>query len=289
MGCHFGLSQARTESSRELWNAFPETVRRVQCWDADGVLRKVDILMGNTTEVHSSSYPLLEQVTDTRWIGVKFLKYLSAGRDGVPCGVMRFCEAVRQASHTRIDLSPEVIRCAGAKRAFGWMKNKDEALALHLSEKAGMDADRARALVRQVPVLGYSYAGVRIGDCANPDVLVTYARPEAAMRLVRLWETVMSRSLHVDVSSIMAVCGNAVVKAYMSQSISVSFGCPDSRQYGGIQPEEMVIAVPTGLLDHFDGIVNSGFTSPPQERRFLCPHTNTGATDADTPLRGSRP
>lgn len=220
--------------------------------------------MESATDVHSSSYPRLEQVTGTRWIGVKFLKYLSAGRDGVRPATMRFCEAIHQGGCGRIDLSPETICCEGAKRAFGWMKNKDEGLALKLSEKTGMNGDRARELVRHVPVLGYRYAGIRVGDCANPDVLVTYVRPEAAMRLVRFWETATGYSLHVHISSIMAVCGNAVVKAYMSQSISISFGCPDSRQYGGIQPEEMVIAIPTGLLDHFDGIVNRGLSLLPK-------------------------
>jgi uncharacterized protein (DUF169 family) len=218
--------------------------------------------MEGAAEARSSSHPGLEQVTDTRWIGVKFLKYLSAGPEGVPHGVLRFCEAVCQAGHAPIDLSPEMIRCEGAKRAFGWMRNKDEALALHLSEKTGMKGARALELVRQVPVLGYSYAGIRIGECANPDVLVTYARPEAAMRLVRRWETATGRSLRADVSSIMAVCGNAVVKAHMSQSIAVSFGCPDSRQYGGIQPEEMVIAIPTGLLSRFSTILDGGLLPP---------------------------
>lgn len=216
-------------------------------------MRKVDSLMESTTEVHSSSYPRLEQVTGTQWIGVKFLKCLSMSRDCARWGALRFCEAVHQAGHACIELSPEIIRCEGAKRAFGWIKNNDEALALHLSEKAGMEGVRARELVRQVPVLGYSYAGIRVGACANPDVLVTYARPEAAMRLIRLWETATGHSLRVEVSSIMAVCGNAVAKAYMSQSISISFGCPDSRQYGGIRPEEMVIAIPAGLLGHFEG------------------------------------
>jgi uncharacterized protein (DUF169 family) len=220
--------------------------------------------MENTTEVQSSSYPGLEQATDTRWIGAKFLKCLPVGRDCAHRGALRFCEAVCQASHACIDLSPAMICCEGAKRAFGWMEHKDEALALHLSEKTGINEDRAQELVRQVPVLGYPYAGIRVGDCVNPDVLVTYARPEAAMRLVRLWETATGHSLRVDISSIMAVCGNAVAKAYMSQSISISFGCPDSRQYGGIRPEEMVIAVPTGLLGHFDGIVNGGSTLRPQ-------------------------
>jgi len=214
--------------------------------------------MENTTEVHSSSYPLLERVTDTQWIGVKFLKHVQAGHACAHCGAVRFCEAVCHAGHGRIDLSPEMIRCEGAKWTFGWNRNKDEALALHLSEKTGMNGDRAKELIRQVPVMGYPYAGIRVGQCANPDVLITYARPEAAMRLVRLWETATGNSLRVDVSSIMGVCGNAVVKAYKNQSISISFGCPDSRQYGGIRPEEMVIAVPIGLLDHFDGIVDGG-------------------------------
>jgi uncharacterized protein (DUF169 family) len=220
--------------------------------------------MEDTTKEHSSCYLCLEQVTDTRWIGVKFLKYLWVDHVSVPCGVLRFCEAVCQAGHARIDRAPQMIRCDGAKRAFGWTKNKDEALALHLSEKAGMKEDRALELVRQVPALGYSYAGLRVGDCVNPDVLVTYARPEAAMRLVRLWETATGHNLRVEVSSIMAVCGNAVVKAYMSQSISISFGCPDSRQYGGIQPDEMVIAIPTELADRFDRIVKSGSLLRPQ-------------------------
>jgi uncharacterized protein (DUF169 family) len=220
--------------------------------------------MEDTTDECSSSYLRLEQVTDTRWIGVKFLKYLSAHRDGSPRGLLRFCEAVHQAGHAGMDLAPEMLRCEGARRAFGWRKNRDEALALHLSEKTGMTAARARELVRHVPVLGFPYAGIRVGDCANADVLVTYARPEAAMRLVRLWEVATGHSLPVEISSIMAVCGNAVAKAYMSQSISISFGCPDSRQYGGIQPDEMVIAVPTGLLDHFDGIVNGDLSLRPQ-------------------------
>jgi uncharacterized protein (DUF169 family) len=214
--------------------------------------------MEDATHMHSTSDPLLEQVTGTQWVGVKFLEHLPTSFDCVRSDTMRFCQAVRQARSGTVCLSPETICCEGAKRAFGWMKGKDNALALKLSEKTGMNGDRARELVRQVPALGYPYPGIRVGICTNPDVLVTYVQPEAAMRLVRLWETTMGHNLRVDVSSIMAVCGNAVVKAYMNQSISISFGCPDSRQYGGIQPEEMVIAVPTGLLDHFKGVVNRG-------------------------------
>jgi uncharacterized protein (DUF169 family) len=220
--------------------------------------------MESATDVHSGPYPRLEQVTGTRWVGVKFLESLSTGCGGAHPEAMRFCEAICQVGGGHIDLSPEIICCEGAKRAFGWMKDKDNAVALKLSERIGMNPDGVRGLLKQVPVLEYPCAGIRVGDCTSPDVLVTYARPEAAMRLVRLWETTTGYGLHVHISSIMAVCGNAVVRAYMSQSISISFGCPDSRRYGGIQPEEMVIAVPAELLNRFAGIGNRDSASPSQ-------------------------
>ena len=205
------------------------------------------------TEVGSLPYPLLEQVTGTRWIAIKFFEHLPADWQGVHREPMRFCEAVCQAGRGCIDLSPEMICCEGAKRAFGWAKDRDDSLTLHLSEKTGINRDKARQLVGQVPVLGSSYAGIRVGGGTDPDVLVTYVRPEAAMRLVRLWEIGAGHSLPVDISSIMAVCGNAVVKAHVTGAISISFGCPDSRQYGGVRPEEMVIAVPAGLVNRLAG------------------------------------
>jgi uncharacterized protein (DUF169 family) len=211
-------------------------------------------------ETHLPPCQWLEQVTGTRWVGVEFLKHLPADWGCLHREPVRFCEAVCKTRKGHTDLLPETIRCEGAKRAFRWTRGEEEGLVLHLCEKTGMNAARARELVGQVPVLADSYAGIRIGDCADPGVLVTYVRPEAAMRLIRLWETAMGHSLHAEISSIMAVCGNAVVKAHVSHAISVSFGCPDSRQYGGIQPEELVVAVSTGLFDRFRGIADTGLT-----------------------------
>ena len=204
--------------------------------------------MENVADVHSSFYSLLEQVTGTQWIGVTFLKYLMTDSKNFVSAPLRFCEAVFQARRSCIDVAPEVICCEGAKRSFGWVKNSDDALTLKLSEKTGLDMEGATQLIKQVPVLGYPYPGIRIGYCPNPDVLVTYVQPKAAMRLVRLWEAIMGHTLRVAISSIMAVCGNAVVRSYMNQSISLSFGCPDSRRYGGIGPDQLVVAIPTDLL-----------------------------------------
>ncbi len=204
--------------------------------------------MVNGTDARSTWYPCLDEGTDTAWVGVRFLKHLSRQSAQPSTPPMRFCEAVCRAREGPIDLSAETICCEGAQRAFGWLKNNDKIFSHRLSEKIGVSPERAGELVRHVPSLGYPYAGIRVGDGTNADILVAYVQPETAMRLVRVWETATGRNLRTDISTIMAVCGNAVVKAYMNQAISISFGCPDSRRYGGIRPEQMVVAVPAGLL-----------------------------------------
>ena len=204
--------------------------------------------MVTTADRHASHYPLLEQVTGTQWIGVAFLEQRPVGHCGVHPGAIRFCEAISQAHTGCIELVPEMLCCQGAGHVFGWTVDGEAALSRKLADRSGVDEERARDLVGQVPVLPPPCAGICVGDSSHPDVWVTYAQPEAVVRVVRLWETAVGRSLAVMVSSFMAVCGNAVVRAHISQSISLSFGCPDSRQYGGVRPEELVIAVPARLL-----------------------------------------
>jgi len=51
------------------------------------------------------------------------------------------------------------------------------------------------------------------------------------------------RNLRVDISGIMSVCGNVTVRGYLGQSISISFGSSDSREYGGIEKEQLVVKV----------------------------------------------
>ena len=46
----------------------------------------------------------------------------------------------------------------------------------------------------------------------------------------------------------MSVCGSAVVSSYVNHTVSLTFGCPDSRRYGGIGPEQLVLALPADLL-----------------------------------------
>ena len=56
-----------------------------------------------------------------------------------------------------------------------------------------------------------------------------------------------SQNLRVDISGIMSVSGNVAVRSYLGQCISLSFGCPDSREYGGIEKGQLVIGLPYNI------------------------------------------
>jgi uncharacterized protein (DUF169 family) len=188
----------------------------------------------------------LSQTSGSDWVAIKFEKQISAN-DIKP---VRFCEAVYKSQKKAISLSFSNICCDGARRCFGWLKDNDAKLAQKLAEITGIDQDIACELIKSVPVLNEKFSGISIGRNIVGDIYISYASPESAMKLVRSWQTITGRNLDMEISGIMSVCGNVAVKSYINQKISISFGCPDSRKYGGIAKEQLIIGVPHKVALH---------------------------------------
>ena len=167
---------------------------------------------------------------------------------------MRFCEAVHEAQKKNVSLSLNNLCCDGARRCFGWLRNSDKELARRLSQKTNIDQGVAYGLIENVPVLSKNIAGISLGAHIQGDVYISYASPESAMKLIRDWQKMTSQNLRVDISGFMSVCGNVAVKSYLGQCISLSFGCPDSREYGGIEEGQLVIGLPRNIASRLCGI-----------------------------------
>jgi uncharacterized protein (DUF169 family) len=185
----------------------------------------------------------LAKISGSDWVAIKFRKQIP-GNDIEP---LRFCEAVSKAKNKQISLSVFHVCCDGAKRCFGWLKNNDEKLAQGLSRKTGMEQDAAYELIRSVPVLNDKISGISLGKDIEGDVYISYACPKSAMKVIRCWQKMTGRNLNTEISGIMSVCGNVAVKSFLKQKISISFGCPDSRKYGGIENGELVIGIPHNI------------------------------------------
>jgi uncharacterized protein (DUF169 family) len=185
----------------------------------------------------------LSQISSSDWVAVKFQEQMSSA-DTEP---IRFCEAVHKALKKNVSLSFNNVCCDGARRCFGWLKDNDIKLAKRLSQKTNMDQDIAFDLIRSVPVLNKNIVSISLGANIHGDVYISYASPESAMKMVRDWQKMTGRNLCVDISGIMSVCGNVAVRSCLGQSISISFGCPDSREYGGIEKEQLAIGIPYNI------------------------------------------
>jgi uncharacterized protein (DUF169 family) len=176
------------------------------------------------------------------WCGVKFGEPPDV-RNCRDVNPMRFCEAIAASRTGTILLTPQLLDCPGGKRCLGW-KNEEETFAQALAEKAGLDQAAAHRVLRGVPRLKCGLEKVTIGTPENPDVFLSFSQPEATMKLIREWQRSHGRPLSIETSGFMSVCGMVAVKAYLTDKICISFGCPDAREYGSIGRDRLVVGLP---------------------------------------------
>ena len=192
---------------------------------------------------------LLEERIGGRWTGITF-NGDGPVKEDVAKRKMRLCEAIKESYTRPIVLTKDLISCPGALRSLGWTTDLDDKIARKIAEATGTDPDVARRLVSDTPRLERGVS-VTIGSNNSPDIAISYAQPEAAMRLVRLWQQVKGTDLDMAASSVMAVCGSVVAKVHRTNQICLSFGCPDSRKHGAIGRDRLVIGLPVGIIKDF--------------------------------------
>ncbi len=182
------------------------------------------------------------------WTGVRF-HYDETPEVDAKMEPTRFCEAIAASRTGPIVLTPKTVNCPGARRSFGWASESDAELTATMAEKTDMAPDVAKGLIFDTPRLRTAPTAITVGECAEPDVALSFIQAEAAMRMLRHWENRKGKALTAELSSVMAVCGNVAVKAYLTDRVCLSFGCPDSREYGAIGRDQLVVGLPMSRLE----------------------------------------
>lgn len=191
---------------------------------------------------------LLEERIGGRWTGILFHRD-HAPKEGLAKRPMRLCEAIKKSYTQPVVLTRPLVSCLGARRSLGWTTTEDDKIARMMVEATGIQGDMARRLIANTPRLNGAIVAVSIGANNGSDVVVSYAQPETVMRLVRRWQELEGTDLDLEASSVMAVCGSVVARAYTTGRICLSFGCPDSREYGAIGRDRLVIGLPVPLIE----------------------------------------
>jgi uncharacterized protein (DUF169 family) len=158
---------------------------------------------------------------------------------------MRLCQAVARSFLQPIVLPAQKIGCPGARRALGLLDD-DRVLAQQMSQKAGVPSATLRKALAETPCLTHPVTAISLGPSHDqPDVVVGYVQPKEAMSLLRRWQVTYVNAPFVPLSSFLAICAWVVVRAHKLDEICVSFGCFDSRQFGGIGSDTLVVGMPS--------------------------------------------
>ena len=183
------------------------------------------------------------------WTGVKF--YFDGG--DVPdirvAEDLHLCEAVSQAKSSPLLINPEVVSCPGASYVLGWSRDSRGRIVAEMMGRRGIEPEAAEKLIDQVPVLDKPPLAIGFNTNDVPDLMISYCQPRTAMDFLSLWQAAFGGSnLKTDLSSILSVCGNVCVGAYLSENVSLSLGCEDARRFAGISRDRMVVGVPYPLI-----------------------------------------
>lgn len=180
----------------------------------------------------------------SRWTGVKFFFDDSPkGRRYFPKGT-RFCEAISQSWSSKILLGRGCINCMGANYVFGWEKNIRDRVIENFHKKSNIPLKNAARIVKGLPSMEIAPIAIGLNGGETPDLLVACLQPEQFMRFLNVYQRVFGEKLKVELSGFAAVCGNVAVNTYLHKKVSLSFGCEDSRQYGGISRDRLIVGIP---------------------------------------------
>lgn len=205
-----------------------------------------------------STLEFLEELTGEAWTGLRFEQ-----REPRPpaTDLQRLCTAVGRSFTRELVLDCAELTCVGAPRNLG-RGSGDARLAERMADHAGVPLERAISILADTPCFPEPQRFVRMGRIDDPDVVLAYLTPAAAMKLLRRWQLVHGRSLQTSLSSFMSVC-SCVAAAGSARRPAFSFGCGDAREHGGLGADRLVVALPVELACELQCFTPPDDATPP--------------------------
>lgn len=180
--------------------------------------------------------------------------------DGIinrPTKKIRFCEAIHYSFDIPLLINKENLDCMGAKRSLGFQKNMDNELLLHMSEYTSIPRNDIREILMDTPTIAVSLENIYMGITSKmeqeykPDFYIVYAHPSKVMEFIHELLSKTGKSVFIEYNSLLSICGNVFVRGYNSDTACVSFGCPESRKYGKVLKDEVIVGFPEKYIHWF--------------------------------------
>jgi len=163
--------------------------------------------------------------------------------------ILRFCEAVDLSFSVPILLNSCFLSCKGSQRSFGLTKSDDK-LIIHISSESKASEETVKKALLDIPAFNKPVENIFLGipndmeDVIHPDMFILQMKPKEAMDLMMLCIVKTSTYPIIKPYPFLSVCGSVVAGTYQQNKMSISFGCPDSRKYGGVDDDKVIVGIP---------------------------------------------
>jgi len=162
----------------------------------------------------------------------------------IPSKKMKFCEAVNYSFNVPVRITNANLYCPGARRSIGF-ENDDSQLAKTVSENNQIDLMFVANALNNIPKV-HNIKNINLGMTeymekeTRPDLFILYLKPD---KITSIMHSLAKRRIKPSIPaySLLSVCGNVFANTYKNHVVSISFGCPESRKYGGIDNNEIVL------------------------------------------------
>ena len=165
---------------------------------------------------------------------------------------MKFCEAVNLSFNEPMELTKMNVDCPGAQRSLGFNGRNEDELSQMISDSTQIPSSHVLEALRHIPVIHSRIDNILLGISENmedeltPDVYITYTQPEKVMHFIHDLAKQKIKP-HMPPFSIHSICGNVFARSFRDEDVTVSFGCPESREYGGVNKDEVIVGIPYSL------------------------------------------
>lgn len=175
----------------------------------------------------------------------------------IPLKKVRFCEAVSHSFEIPLLINKQNIGCVGAARNLGFHPQTDDEIRNHISENTGIPREFVGKMLANTPPIHKSLTNVYMGiteameEIYKPEFFIVYANPLKVMQLIHDLARKQQRRPFIAAYSLLSICGNVFARGYNSDTVCISFGCPESRRYGGVDKDEVVIGFTERFIHEF--------------------------------------
>lgn len=156
---------------------------------------------------------------------------------------MRFCEAVFNSFNSPLAINKLLIDCPGARRCLK-ITAENNKLINEISMHGNLSKDFIISALKEIPVISKPLHNIVFANNGKPDLLIAYTTPDKVVGVLIKYAQKLQEKPLLAPYFIMSMCGNIFVRSIETGKITISFGCPESRKYAGINEDEIIIGIP---------------------------------------------